>query len=209
MKSLAVTGGIGSGKSFVTGILSKMGYPVFNTDGETKRLYCEDEVRAVLMKILGDKVFLSDGSVDRIRMASMVFSDSALLHKVENAVYPFLFEKLDGWLENKRKHGYELAVVESAVILEKELFKPLIDKVITVSAPESIRMDRVVERDGSDYERVSERMRVQHSDKWREQRSDYVIVNDGRALLPQISSALALLGMECTWAEPFDKSEKI
>lgn len=205
MKSLAVTGGIGSGKSFVTRMLMEMGYPVFDTDTEAKRLYRENEVRTALGEILGDKVFLPDGNIDRTWMASKVFSDSALLRKVESAVYPFLLEKLNGWLEDNRQRGCELSVVESAVILEKELFRPLFDKVMTVSAPESIRMERAIERDGSDYECVSGRMKVQNSDKWREQRSDYVIVNDGRALLPQISSALSLLGLQCVWPEEFNK----
>lgn len=187
MITLAVTGGIGSGKSFVARILSAMGCPVFDTDSEVKRLYStSSEVRSALRAILGDSVFFADSSLNRAAMAAKVFSDDLLLSQVESAVYPSLAGNLDIWLEEYRKCDTAVAVVESALILEKDTFLSVTDKVMTVSAPEACRLERAMKRDGSTREKVEERMRCQNSDTWREERADFVIINDGRPLLPQL-----------------------
>jgi len=194
MVTLAVTGGIGSGKSFVTGMLSVMGFPVFDADSETKRLYrTSPQLRSALRSLLGDDVFMPDGNIDRTSMASKVFSDDRLLAEVESAVYPFLVRHLDDWLEKCSQSGTEVAVVESALILEKDIFRPMMDRIVTVSAPEEIRISRAVNRDGSDRRKVEERMKHQNSDAWREERADFVVINDGRPLLPQLVPLINLL----------------
>lgn len=191
MVTLAVTGGIGSGKSFVSRMLSTMGYPVFDTDSETRRLYSDStELHTALRAILGDAVFLPDGGVDRSAMAAKVFSDPVLLSEVEKVVYPVLAGHLSAWIEHSRICGTELAVVESALILEKEQFRSMTDRVLTVSAPDEIRVERAIRRDGSDRARVQERMKCQKSDTWREERADYVVINDGRPLLPQLTKII-------------------
>jgi len=191
MVTVAVTGGIGSGKSFITGMLSVMGYPVYDTDRETKRLYSESTgLHSALLSILGDSVFLPDGNINRSAMANAVFSNSGLLRKVEAAVYPFLSHHLDSWIDERRSQGCRLAVIESALILEKEQFHKKTDFVITVSAPDDLRVTRAMKRDGSDISQVIERMKCQNSDLWRRERADYEVVNDGRPLLPQIDGIL-------------------
>lgn len=187
MVTVAVTGGIGSGKSFITGMLSVMGYPVFDTDRETKRLYSESaELNSALRSIFGDSVFMPDGNINRRAIASAVFSNQELLRKVEAAVYPTLSHHLDSWLEECRFQGCGLAVIESALILEKEQFHTKTNFVLTVSAPDDLRITRAMKRDGSDRSQVFERMKCQNSDLWRRERADYEVINDGRPILPQL-----------------------
>jgi len=187
MVVLAVTGGIGSGKSFVTRILSAMGYPVFDTDSVTKQLYSDSpDLRSSLRGILGDSVFFPDGTLNRKAMASMVFTDSILLSEVENAVYPVLADSLGAWIDKCLHSGTDIAVVESALILEKEIFHSMVDRILTVSAPEELRISRAVKRDGTDRSGVEERMKHQNSDVWREECADFIVINDGRPLLPQL-----------------------
>lgn len=191
MVTLAVTGGIGSGKSFITRMLSVMGYPLYDTDRETRRLYSDSaELRSAIRSILGDSVFLPDGNINRSAMASAVFSNSGLLREVEAAVYPLLSRHLDSWIEEHRSQGCGLSVIESALILEKEQFRKKADFVLTVSAPEELRVKRAMKRDGSDSKPVIERMKCQNSDAWRRERADYEVINDGRSLLPQLSRVI-------------------
>lgn len=191
MLTMAITGGIGSGKSFVSEMLSATGLSVYDTDRELKRLYGESpELKSSLKRMFGKEVYSRDGTLDRRKMAAAVFSDSSLLNELEQMAYPFLVRDLKGWICRCRDRGENVAVIESALILEKEQFRSLVDKVVTVSAPENLRVRRAAMRGNVDEGQVEARMKRQKTDKWREARADYIIINDGRPLLPQIDKIL-------------------
>ena len=97
MRTLAVTGGIGSGKSYVVQMLAAMGVPVYDADSRAKGLYATDtELLAGLKEILGDRL-LRNGVLDREYMASRIFSDRKLLEEVEKAVFPRVIADFRRW----------------------------------------------------------------------------------------------------------------
>ena len=176
MRTLAVTGGIGSGKSYVVRMFAALGIPVYDADLRTKRLYDEDRgLLGALQALLGPGL-VKDGRLDRQYMAGRIFSDRCLLEKVEALVFP-----------EERVADASFVIMESAIYLEKPALAGVADKVLTVLCPEEIRIGRVMARSGMSREQVLARMSNQWSDERRTAASDYVIVSDFRhPLLPQV-----------------------
>lgn len=187
MRVLAVTGGIGSGKSYVVKMFAAMGVPVYDADMRTKQLYDADKgLLAALTEALGGDILL-DGRLDRARMAAKIFSDRQLLAKVEETVHPYVLADMRRWIGEQEDAGKAFAIIESAVFLEKPSFSSLADKVLTVSCPLETRIARVMERSGSSREEVLARITNQWSDERRRAGADFEIVSDFRhALLPQV-----------------------
>ncbi|HJB44119.1 MAG TPA: dephospho-CoA kinase [Candidatus Coprenecus merdipullorum] len=195
MRALAVTGGIGSGKSFVVQMFAAMGVPVYDADSRTKGLYASDpELLSRLQDILGDEL-LQDGVLDRRYMASRIFSDRRLLLDVEAEVFPRVIDDFRKWKDNtERMRAVEchssvpgFVILESAVYLEKPLLAGTADRVLTVVCPQDVRVERVMLRSSMSREEVLERMANQWDDGRRTTLSDFIIVSDFRhPLLPQV-----------------------
>lgn len=186
---LLCTGGIGSGKSFVAGVFNALGVPSYDCDSRVKTLY--DTVPGLAERIsdaLGGGYVDGNGLLDRRKLASRVFSDRAALDAVENLVYPALAADFGQW---KIGQSASVVIIESAILLEKPSLQSIPDGVVTVSAPEDVRMARVMERDDSTMDQVLERMANQIPEQERLKKTDYTIWNDGRQpLLPQILNIL-------------------
>ena len=195
MRALAVTGGIGSGKSFVVQMFAAMGVPVYDADSRTKGLYASDpELLSRLQDILGDEL-LQDGVLDRRYMASRIFSDRRLLLDVEAEVFPRVIDDFRKWKDNtERMRAVEchssvpgFVILESAVYLEKPLLAGTADRVLTVVCPQDVRVERVMLRSSMSREEVLERMANQWDDGRRTALSDFIIVSDFRhPLLPHV-----------------------
>lgn len=193
MRTLAVTGGIGSGKSYVVRMLAAMGVPVYDADSRTKGLYASDTgLLARLQDILGDGL-LRNGVIDRGYMASRIFSDRRLLADVEAVVFPRVIADFQRWKADQEQvlegvpDAARFVIMESAVYLEKPALKGTADKVLTVICPEEVRVERVMRRSAMTRAQVLERMANQWSDERRTAVSDFVIVSDFRhPLLPQV-----------------------
>jgi len=184
MKKIALTGNIGSGKSTVSLIFNAIGIPVFNADIEAKKLYSEEEVKQEIKALFGNSVFASDASVDFKRLADIIFNNKEALQKVNAIIHPLTLKKFKVWLEKNRDAAY--TIHESAIIFENNL-QHHFDQIITVSAPEEIRLSRISKRDNLKPETIRERMKNQLSEKEKCQLSDFVINNDGKEMLvPQI-----------------------
>lgn len=181
---LAVTGGIGSGKSSISRMLETLGAPAYVSDERTKRLYDTDRfLQEALVRLLGPSVF-RDSRIDRREMARIVFSEPDSLAAVEKTVYPRVLDDFRDWTE---RQSAPFVVFESALLLEKPLFRSLGDRVLTVSADRELRVERVIRRDGLDRAQVLARMACQWEDGAREALADYVVRTDGnRAVLPQV-----------------------
>ena len=196
MKVLGCTGGIGSGKTYVSAIFGKMGVPLYNTDEKAKALYDTDiELRLALVQLLGDDI-IENGILRRDIMAGKIFGNKELLAQVEMIVHPAVMRDFNRWKEQIEKlsgqNGCKVpdfVIMESAILLEKPLVMENVDKVLTVSAPLDVRIERVMARDNVDRARVEARMAAQWSDERREALADFIIFADGkRALLPQIEA---------------------
>jgi dephospho-CoA kinase len=159
-KTVIVTGLIGSGKSAVCALLRERGIPVYDSDARTKGLY--DRRPALVGRLeeaLGLPLRGTDGRLDRKALAARIFSDAAAREKLEAIVYPEVLADFKRW--KARQKGAPFVVLESAVILSKPVFDGLADAVVLVSAPEEVRLRRVMQRDSLPAEAVRARMAAQ------------------------------------------------
>lgn len=183
-KVILCTGGIGSGKSYVIRAFNVMGIPSYDTDEAAKRLYDTDaRLLGEVAAIAGADV-VTDGRLDRRILASRIFADSSLLGKIEAAVHPAVMRDFRKW---KEEQPAEMVIIESAIMLEKPALRGAADYVLAVSAPEELRIRRVMSRDNISREAVLSRMAAQWSDAQREECADFVIVTDERhQIVPEI-----------------------
>ena len=195
--TLGCTGGIGSGKSHVSRIFSKLGYPAYFSDDRAKMLYDTDpELLEQVVSLLGEDI-LDGGRLNRRAMAEKVFGNAELLKKVEGYVHPAVLRDFEKWKQEECARLHErgrcpgFVVFESAILLEKPLVKGCADKVLHVKAPYDLRVERVMKRDSVTRGQVEARIASQWSDGQRDSMSDFVIFADSRrALLPQIADVI-------------------
>ncbi|MEI2273888.1 dephospho-CoA kinase [Sphingobacterium sp. ML3W] len=180
---IGITGGIGSGKTFICRLFEALGIPVYNADEEAKRLMNTDiRIKEKLIAQFGEATY-KDGLLDRAFLANMVFSDKDKLELLNGIVHPIVIQEAKDWAERQTTR-YSLK--EAALLFESGSYKEL-DYTILVTAPIDIRIQRVIERDGTTEPQVWERMNKQLSDEEKLQLADFVIVNDGiTPLLPQV-----------------------
>ena len=179
---IGITGGIGSGKSTIAKQLRKMGYAVYDTDSEAKRLIMEDaHVRQQIEQLFGKEVY-QDGVYQTALVAQRVFADKSLLAKLNAIVHPAVKADILRWAENMNHPT--LCFVECAILYQAG-FDTLCDKVVVVTAPEEVRMQRAVVRDHSTIEKVRARMRAQEAEKDIE-RADLIVNNDGKTEITAI-----------------------
>ena len=171
---VAITGNIGSGKSYVCGLFKSLGIPVFDSDHEAKLLYDRPEIREKMVERFGENIYRADGSLDRGLMASKVFSDSCALGFVESVLYPVLNDWFDAWATQQ---DAPYVLYESALIFEKHL-EGMFDAIIVVAASDPVRIGRVVRRDGCTEEQVRARMTYQLPQAEKVAYADFVIVHE-------------------------------
>ena len=192
MIRLGITGGIGSGKSFVSQRLLVMGVPVYDTDSRARRLMTESEVlRDSLKELVGEGVYLPDGQLNRPFLAAYLFADPSHTSAVNARVHPCVREDFRQWCCQQTA---PVVAMECAILFESG-FHTLVDRVLAVSAPHELCLSRAMARDGATAEQVQARMRAQMDDAERQARADVVLYNDGQAdLLPQLRGLLAGIG---------------
>ncbi len=172
-KIIGITGGIGSGKSLVSELFSSLGYPSYNSDKEAKRLYITPEIKKEVISIFGEGIY-SGNVLNKAVLASKAFSNKILLEKLNQLIHPAVGVHFQNWLEEQDSN---LVFKEAAVLIESGAYKSC-NVILTVSAPESLRIARVMARDGVSETEVKARMDKQLSDKEREYYADWVILND-------------------------------
>ena len=174
MLTVIVTGGIGSGKSAVCALLGKRGIPVYDSDSRVKELYaCRRSLVPQLEKALGSPLRQADGTLDKARLAALIFSDEAARETLESIVYPVILKDFLRW-RSRRKAPF--VVLESAIILSKPVFDGLADAVVLVDAPEELRIQRVMQRDNLSREEVLRRISAQDLPR---EKMDVVLLNEG------------------------------
>jgi dephospho-CoA kinase len=273
MITLACTGGIGSGKSYICKIFSAMGVPVYDSDSRTKALYDEDpQLRSALVDLLGRDILMGGGGeavagaracdsanavsnaracdsananavsgarINRRAMAAKIFGNPSLMKKVKKLVYPAVIKDFTKWkfqfedsvhntanfvtggqsgsnsdnVATSRQSGSNsedvvtgrqsgsnvtsappFVIFESAIILENPDVLVVADKILTISSPLNVRIERVKLRDGGTDEEIKARLNNQWTDEQREVRADFVIVSDNKtALLPQVENVYVKL----------------
>ena len=184
---IGLTGGIGSGKSTIAKQLRQMGYAVYDTDSAAKRLIVEDAaVREQITILLGPEVY-QDNIYQTAIVAQRVFSDPSLLAQLNAIVHPAVRADILRWAQTINHstpsyttlHHTTPCFIECAILYQAG-FDSLCDKVVAVTAPEEIRLERVKERDYTDASKVLARMRMQDVEMDMK-RADIIINNDGNA----------------------------
>ena len=187
MFKVGVTGGIGAGKSLICSILERMGYPVFYSDIEAKKIITlNHQVRIDLIELFGIQIF-KDHQLDRKLLANLLFSDSTLIEKMNAIVHPKVREEFENWALNQDS---QLVFNEAAILFETGSYKNF-DATILVTAPLEIRLSRVINRDNSIRADVQKRIDNQWSDEQKVILSTYRIQNDDiQSVLDQIDEVL-------------------
>lgn len=188
MLKIGVTGGIGSGKTLVCSAISAMGIPVYNSDIESRLIVDSDkEVINLIKNLFGAGIYV-DGKLERKKVAELVFANRDLLEKLNNIIHPAVARHFAQWVEQYAHH--KMIVQEAAILFESGVYKYL-DKIIGVIAPLEIRIERIINRDSTNYSSVQSRMNNQLSEEELIKRCDYIIVNDGvQLVVPQINEIL-------------------
>lgn len=178
MVKIGITGGIGSGKSYVSRLLTEhYGIPVYNTDSEAKRLMLSDEgIRRRLTALFGKEVYKSDGTLNKPLLANYLFADSCHAGQINAIVHPQVKADFLKWADLQT--GCEIVALESAILFESG-FDNIVDKVVMVYAPVELRIRRVMLRDSTTEEKIRQRIVAQMDDKAKQDRSDFIIFNDG------------------------------
>ena len=187
MKKVAITGNIGSGKSWVCELFRQhLGIPVYNSDMAAKQMYFLPDVRKQLVERFGDGFYLSDNELNRKYIADLIFSDETAQRDLEGILYPALFVDFEQWMA---KQDASYVLFESALVFEKRLEKQF-DVVVMVSASEATRLRRVMEREHCDEATVRARMAKQWPEEGKRLLADYVIWHENddedEALMKQI-----------------------
>ena len=187
MLRLGITGGIGSGKSYVSRMLEQHhGIPVYNCDLHARTITHTDPLVRDCLEQLVPHLYDSEGWPDKARLAAYLFASDENARRVNSIIHPAVRRDLRAWY--LRHTSLPLVAVESAILYESG-FDAEVDRVLFVDAPLEVRIQRTVERDGLRPEQVAERIQHQHPEEARE-RADFRLVNDGQAPLDAQLSAL-------------------
>lgn len=196
MKKIGITGGIGSGKSTVCKIFETFGVPVYYADIEAKKITNNDpEIRRQLISLYGEEIYLPSGTINREKLAGIIFSNKQELKKVNSIIHPVVKKYYRNWVTENKNHKYLLK--EAAILFESGSYKEQ-DLIITVVSPLEKRIERVQKRDGHSRETVLKKIENQMSDEEKIKKSDFVIYNDDKKMLiPQVLELHKKFGENC------------
>lgn len=185
MLKAGLTGNIGSGKSFIGKIFSNLGVPVYVSDIKARQMMDQHPLLVKRIKETFGAQMYPDGLLDSRALAAIAFESKSKIETLNAIVHPFVREDFTRWCKMNEDKPY--VIIESAIVFESGLIK-ILDKVITVTAPEKLRMERVKARDGMTEENFLARQQYQLMEETKAAQSDFVISNDQiHPLLKQIT----------------------
>ena len=191
MKKIGLTGGIGSGKTYVAQILEKMGYPVYYSDTRAKELCNEDPlIIRQLKELLGDDAY-KNKKLNKSFISNQIFSSPNLRESINSIIHPVVRNDFDQWCENYNTHS--MVFNEAAILFETKSYKRF-DETILVYAPLEIKIQRLISRDRVSQEEITAKMNAQWSDTKKMTLTRFHILNDEKTpLLEQIEKILEKL----------------
>lgn len=187
MKIIAITGGIGSGKSVVSQVLRRMGYEVYDCDSRAKALMnSSNEIKRDLSNAFGADVVGGDGKINSARLAQMVFADGSALMRLNAIVHPRVKTDILRW-SGSFARSKPFVFIETAILEESNL-GDIIAEVWHVYAPVEVRVKRVMKRNNATESEVKARIASQNEAA--EPSPDFIINDGATPVLPQIMSRL-------------------
>jgi dephospho-CoA kinase len=159
--------------------------PVYDSDSATKKLYHTDyELKKKLIETFGEKCYFENGQLNKTYLGKIIFGNKTKLQKINDIVHPRVQLDFDMWLLKHTTAKY--VIKEAAILIESGAYKKL-DKIIMVSAPIDLRVERTIKRDNSSREKIIQRVESQLSEGELAKYADYIITNNEKqALFPQI-----------------------
>lgn len=193
MIKLGITGGIGSGKSYLSHLLKEQDIPVYDTDQEAKRLMITDGIiRKSLINLLGTSVYQND-TLNKTLLSEYIFSNEDHTRRINAIVHPRVKSDFLQWASNLSQKGKKIIALESAILFESG-FDNAVDYTITVSAPINLRIQRTIQRDQTTEVQVRRRIQAQMTEEERNKRANFIIINDEKHdLYSQMSNILSLI----------------
>jgi dephospho-CoA kinase len=187
MLKIGITGGIGSGKSYICQILEKMGYAIFYSDLEAKKLMTQNKELIQQIKfIIGEHAYLNE-ELNKSIIRKFLYENEVNKEKLNALIHPFVYQAFEKWTNVIQK---EIVFNESALLFETNSYKRF-NKTILVTAPEEIRIERLIKRDSLNIEEIKKRFNTQLKDSIKSKKADYIIDNNDKELLiPQINKIL-------------------
>ncbi|MDM1459460.1 dephospho-CoA kinase [Myroides odoratimimus] len=176
---VGLTGGIGSGKTTVANMFAEEGIPIYIADERAKQIMDRADVVEAVQSIFKENVKIGE-VLDRKKIREIVFDNKELLNQLNRIVHPEVKKDFERWKEEN--DAFPFVIKESAVLFENNLNKQC-DLVILVTAPEEVRLARVMARDGVSLDNVEGIMRNQLKDSDKIPFSDYVITNINKDLV--------------------------
>lgn len=173
-KIIGVTGGIGSGKTSLMQHAEQQGYRTYYSDIEAKKLYDKPHIINILKEVFKGEDIWTAGALDKKKLAQVVFSDQEKLSQLNQIIHPAVRQDFEDFANNY--HNEPVILKESALLFETGAYESC-DYNILITAPEDIRIQRVIDRDKVSREQVLNRMKNQWSDEKKEKLADFVIQN--------------------------------
>lgn len=178
MIRIGITGGIGSGKTYVCQLLQQRGIPVYHCDDEAKRLMTESPlIRRRLTRLLGADAYTSSG-LNRPLIARYLFADQRHAERINRIVHPVVRQDFLLWTEQQQDTPI---VVQECALLFESGFQDTVDVTVEVYAPLHLRLQRTIQRDQATPEQIQARMAQQMDEEEKRQRADFCVLNDGTA----------------------------
>ena len=188
---IGLTGGIGSGKSTVANYIASKGIPVYIADEEAKKLMDSKVIIKKIQAIFEESILTNEGNLDRKKIASIVFNSPEKLVELNNIVHPEVKKHFTNWVKKQKNHPF---VVKEVAILFETKGNLACDKVIMITAPEEIRIERAMKRDNIARESVLNRIENQLPEAEKIKLSDFVVHNmDLQSTFTQIDQILKIL----------------
>ena len=185
MKVVGITGGIGTGKSLVCQIFSRLGVPIFESDKVVHQLYEKyPEINEKIKKEFSEDVFDKNGKLNRKKLGEIVFSDDKKLNTLNSIIHPLVKLDFEKWLKSNKGNPY---IIKEAAILFESGANQICDKIISVISPLELRISRLKERDHKSRIEIENIINKQLNEEELIKKSDFVIYNDEKQMLiPQV-----------------------
>ncbi len=179
MKVIGLTGNIGSGKSSAAQIFRELGAEVIDAD-KVAREVVEPGKPALrdLTNALGENILNTDGSLNRELVADIVFNSDEKRELLNSIIHPAIFNRITDEIEEYKKAGTDMVILEAALILEKKGLIKLIDKLVVVSIDEETQIERLLNRGDLTWEQITARINSQLSNEEKVKHADYIIDNN-------------------------------